>query len=184
MNRRSVLRLLGGSAVIAGLAGTGCARYRAPERPLAPDVDLVGESYRAADALLANTPWLREQQAPLLVASFVNINSLENSSALGRIVAEQIASRFAQQGFTVIELKLRNNIFIKQNAGEFALSRDVQAISRSHNAAAVIAGSYAIGRHNVYVNARLIRAPDSLILAAYDYSIPLGPDARALLASQ
>jgi TolB-like protein len=100
------------------------------------------------------------------------------------MIAEQIASRFAQQGFTMIEVKLRNNLFIKENAGEFVLSRSVKDISEDHNVAAVIAGTYVVGRRSIYVNARLIRAADSLILAAYDYSLPLGPDTRALLASQ
>ena len=141
-------------------------------------------SYQAADNMLEQAPWLKQSRQPLLTASFVNVNSLENSSGLGRIIAEQVASRFAQQGFTMIELKLRNDIFVKQDAGEFVLSRSVQDISRYHNVAAVVAGTYAVGKNSVYVSARLIRAADSLILAGYDYSLPLGPDTKALLASQ
>jgi TolB-like protein len=148
------------------------------------DNDLVVESYQAADFLMSKVPWLKEDRGPLLVATFVDVNALENSSALGRIVAEQVASRFAQEGFTVIEMKLRNNIFIQDNGGEFVLSRDVREISQNHNASAVLAGTYAVGRRSVYVSARLIRAADSLILSGYDYSLPIGPDTRALLASQ
>lgn len=146
------------------------------------DSDIVAASYVAADSLLEQVPYLRSAHQPLLTATFVNVNSLENSSPLGRIVAEQVSSRFAQQGFTMVEMKLRNNIFIQQNAGEFALSRSVQELSQAHNAAAVIAGTYAVGRNSVYINARLIRAADNLILAAYDYTLPMGPDTRALLA--
>lgn len=182
MNKALIMRLIAILIVVAGLAVAGCAR--APKREPIRDSNLVSQSYQAADALLSYTPWLRNQNAPLLVASFVNVNSMEHSSALGRIIGEQIAARFAQQGYTVIELKLRENIFVKQNAGEFVLSRDVKAISQKHNAAAVIAGTYAIGRHNVFVNARLIRAVDGMILAAYDYRLPLGPDTKALVASQ
>ena len=146
------------------------------------DSDIVAASYVAADSLLEQVPYLREGQHPLLTATFVNVNSLEDSSPLGRIVAEQVASRFAQRGFTMVEMKLRNQVFIEQNAGEFMLSRSVQEISQAHNAAAVIAGTYAVGRQAVYINARLIRAADNLILAAYDYTLPMGPDTRALLA--
>ncbi|MCP5424510.1 MAG: hypothetical protein H6970_05520 [Gammaproteobacteria bacterium] len=148
------------------------------------DNDLVVESYQAADFLMSQVPWLKEDRGPLLVATFVDVNALENSSALGRIVAEQVSSRFAQQGFSVIEMKLRNNIFIRQNGGEFVLSRDVRELSQTHNASAVLAGTYAVGRRSVYVSARLIRAADSLVLSGYDYSLPIGPDTRALLASQ
>jgi len=48
----------------------------------------------------------------------------------------------------------------------------------------VIAGTYAVGRQSVFVNARLIRATDNLVLASYDYVLPLGPDAKALIAAQ
>ena len=192
--RHHTPRLLVGLFVVTGLilAAGGCSKYTydpfgpppAPSRYQTQDADLVGESYAAADAMLNETPWLRDQRAPIIVATFVNINSLQNSSGLGRIIAEQIAARFAQAGFTVIELKLRNDIFVKENAGEFVLSRNVKDIARAHNATAVVAGSYAAGRNNVFVNARMIRAADSLILAAYDYKLPIGPDTTALLASQ
>ena len=191
MNRQPLLRL-GALALVIGLAAGGCVErgynlgydtwYSPP--PPTPDTDLVEASYQAADNMLQQASWLKQSRQPLLTATFVNVNSLENSSALGRIIADQVSSRFAQQGFTMIQVTLRNDIFVKQEAGEFVLSRSVQDISRSHNVAAVVAGTYAVGRNSVYVSARLIRAADSLILAGYDYSLPLGPDTKALLASQ
>jgi len=118
-----------------------------------------------------------------LAATFVDINNLEMSSGLGRVIGEQLGSKFAQQGFTVIELKMRSNIFVKEGAGEFALSRSIKEISQSHNAAAVIAGTYAVARQSVFIQARLIRATDNLILASYDYShigfLRLQPAARS-----
>lgn len=150
-------------------------------RRIVEDSDLVSASYDAADTLLAQTPWLRSKRQPLLTATFVNVNSLQDSSPLGRIVAEQVASRFAQQGFTMIEMKLRTNIFIQENAGEFALSRSVRDLSRIHNAAGVIVGTYAVGRRSVYVNTRIIRAADNLVIAAHDYVLPMGPDTKTLL---
>lgn len=193
MRGRSLLSV-GSLALLAALAG-GCASnpgvrwqecnwWSSASRPAIQDSDLVLESYKAADGMLAQATWLRNGNQPLLAATFVDVNALDSSSALGRIIGEQFASRFAQQAFTVIELKLRNDIFVKEGGGEFLLSRSVQDISRSHNVAAVIAGTYAVGRNSVYVSARLIRAADNLILAGYDYSLPLGPDTRALVASQ
>lgn len=178
-----------GLALLAALGAVslqGCASSAddAPIRPIIQDANLIDQSYRAADALLMRAPWLRERREPLLSATFVDINNLEMSSGLGRVIGEQLGSRFAQQGFTVIEIKMRNNIFVKEGSGEFALSRSIKEISQSHNAAAVIAGTYAVGRQSVFVNARLIRATDNLVLASYDYVLPLGPDAKALIAAQ
>jgi TolB-like protein len=186
MSRNIISR--GGVALLAALSlgVLGCASSAddVPVRPIIQDVNLVGASYAAADALLTRTPWLKERRDPLLVATFVDINNLEISSGLGRVIGEQIGSRFAQQGFTVIEIKMRNNIFVAEGTGELMLSRSIREISQSHNAAAVIAGTYAVARQSVYVNARLIRATDNLVLAAYDYVLPYGPDAKALVAAQ
>ncbi|HOB61800.1 MAG TPA: FlgO family outer membrane protein [Candidatus Competibacteraceae bacterium] len=169
-----------------GLGILGCASTAddTPVRQPVQDANLVSANYGAADALLARASWLKERREPLLAATFVDINNLEMSSGLGRVIGEQVGSRFAQEGFTVVEIKMRNNIFVKEGAGEFMLSRSVKEISQSQNAAAVIAGTYAVGRQSVFVNARLIRATDSLVLASYDYVLPLGPDAKALLAAQ
>ncbi len=187
MNKENAMRLIATAVLATSLITAGCAQFGdppAPTRTVTTDADLVKQSYAAADTLLNRAPYLREDHQPLLTASFVNINELENSSALGRMIAEQMSSRFSQQGFTMIEMKMRNNVYIKQNGGEFVLSRTVRDLSRAQNAAAVVAGTYAIGRNTVYVNARLIRAADNLILASHDYTLPLGPDTKVLLASQ
>jgi TolB-like protein len=167
-----------------GMLGCASSSDDVPVRPIIQDANLVDANYQAADALLTRAPWLKERRDPLLAATFVDINNLETSSGLGRVIGEQLGSKFAQQGFTVVEIKMRNNIFVKEGLGEFALSRSIKDISQSHNAAAVIAGTYAVARQSVFVQARLIRATDNLILASYDYVLPLGPDAKALLAAQ
>ncbi|MFZ1326391.1 MAG: FlgO family outer membrane protein [Candidatus Contendobacter sp.] len=173
---------------VLGMGLSGCASFFAEEAPPARsiirDANLVDANHSAADALLTRAPWLKERREPLLAATFVDINNLELSSALGRVIGEQIGSRFAQQGFTVVEMKMRNNIFVAEGTGELMLSRSIREISQSHNAAAVIAGTYAVARQSVYVTARLIRATDNLVLASYDYVLPYGPDAKALVAAQ
>ncbi len=167
-----------------GILGCASSADDVPVRPIIQDANLVEKNYTAADALLTRAPWLKERREPLLAATFVDINNVEISSGLGRVIGEQLGSRFAQQGFTVVEIKMRNNIFVAEGTGELTLSRSIREISQSHNAAAVIAGTYAVARQSVYVTARLIRATDNLILASYDYVIPLGPDAKALLTAQ
>ena len=179
-----ILRGVAAALVAVSLGVVGCASSvdDVPVRPIIRDADLIEKNYGAGDALLMKASWLKDRREPLLAATFVDINNLEVSSGLGRVIGEQLGSRFAQQGFTVIEIKMRNNIFVREGSGEFALSRSVKEISQSHNAAAVIAGTYAVGRQSVFVNARLIRATDNLVLASYDYVLPMGPDAKALLA--
>ena len=145
------------------------------------DANIVEKSHHAAQALINNLQWDMEAGRPLIVASFANIDNLGESSSLGRIVSQQLASQFTQKGYSVIEVLLRRSVYIKQQQGQFLLSRDVQELSREHDAQAVIVGTYAVGADNIYITAKLIRAQDSIVLAAHDYTLPMGPDAQALL---
>ena len=64
--------------------------------------------------------------APFIVATLVNIDQLEQSSTLGRLISEQVASRMTQMGYGVLELKVRNGIYMKRNEGELLLTRGNQ----------------------------------------------------------
>ena len=59
---------------------------------------LIPSNYAAADTLLAQ---LRGQLAPaqaLIAATVVNIDALEQSSTLGRLISEQVSARFTLAG--------------------------------------------------------------------------------------
>ncbi|RKZ82318.1 MAG: hypothetical protein DRR19_20890 [Candidatus Parabeggiatoa sp. nov. 1] len=156
--------------------------------------DLVKASYKAADALLKGVediPILAPRKhgvyakQPILVSSFVNIDNLIQSSTFGRVVAEQIGSRFAQYGYKIIEMKMRtDSLFVQEQTGELALSRELREISYQHNAYAVVVGTYGYGPSEkglVYVTAKLVRAKDSVILSSYDYRLPVGPSTKKML---
>jgi len=164
---------------LAGCEGTLPMPKEAP-----PVADIVGSSHAAADALINSARAALQPGKPLIAASFVNIDDLEQAASFGRIVSEQVASRFTQRGFGVIEMLLRHSVFIKQNGGEFLLSREVRNISSEHDAQAVIVGTYAVGRKKVYITARLIRASDSIVLASQDYVLPIDTDVAFMLRSR
>lgn len=143
---------------------------------------LIKASYKAIDALLKiATDLQRYPNKPILISSFVNVDNVQTSSTFGRIVAEQMSARITQHGYKVKEMKLRNSLFIKEKTGELLLSRELQDISLQHDAFAVLVGTYAASKRKVYVNAKLVSAQDSVILAAYDYELPVGPDTKYLL---
>jgi TolB-like protein len=160
----------------------GCAAHQTPTGARNGDVNLVTVGYTMADKLAENLAYFIEPSEPLIVASFVNVNNLEESSSFGRIIAEQIVSRFVQRGRTVIELKLRqNSLFIREGQGEFMLSRDVREISKTYNASAVVVGTYADGGERLYVSARIVRPIDNVIISAYDAGIPMDPIAMGIM---
>lgn len=148
----------------------------------------IATTYQAAEALYAN--WARRDiplelnstatsannyspahSGPTIVATLVDIKNLEQTSNFGRITSELLASRLSQLGNEVLEIKLRNTVFIRQNEGEFMLTREVQELAATHKVAAVLVGTYTENGQYVFVSLKLVRPEDGMILTAYDYSL-------------
>jgi TolB-like protein len=142
---------------------------------------ITNANYKAVKYLTKHLPKGMLKNSPLLVASFVNLDDLKKSSTFGKMVSEQISSRFKQLGYTAIEMKLRTETFIKESSGEFLLSPELSEISIKHNAQAVVVGSYAAASDRVYLTVRVIGVTDSRILASYDYNIPMTRDVFKML---
>lgn len=137
--------------------------------------DLVTIGYGVADRLISNLKQPINSGDSIVVATFVNINNLNESSTFGRIFAEQIASRLSQRGYKVKEVKFRQDtIFMQEDEGEFLLSRDLRAISTKHNASVVVVGTYGEAYNKMYVSARIINPSNSLLVSSCDFSLPIG----------
>ena len=169
--------------MMASVFFTGCAYF--PHQATSPhqkrDGNIMYASYKIAEILESNLSMPISPDDPIIVASFVDISDLKKSTPFGRIMAEQIGSRLSQKGYKVIEMKLRqNSIFVdSENKGEFLLSRNLQDISRNHNASAVVVGTYAPGHQRIYVSARIINPITSVILTSCDYELYF-PDPRQM----
>jgi TolB-like protein len=178
MNKRAYAWLVPG---ILALAAAGCGK------PVVKDSDIIQESHVAAEVLqlAAESPKgvhaPLERHRPLLIASFVNIDNTQASSTFGRMLAEQVGSYFTQHGYDVIELRLRNDVLIKEETGELLLSRELRDITQQHDAQAVVVGTYAVGSDTVFVTTKVIRALDGVVQGSHDYSLSLGPNTKALL---
>ena len=159
----------------------GCASFSGSPRE-DPDDSLMRANHRAIDQLLANIApsHALNRQQPIIVASLVNIDDL-NSSRLGRMLSEQLATRLTQSGYAVVELKLRDSIFVKQSQGELLLSREIKDITLTHKAQAVLVGTYAESNGEVYLTIKLVGTGDNLVISAQDYLLPLNANVRSLL---
>lgn len=145
------------------------------------DGNMIATSHKAAENLMEQASYLKNDLRPILITSVANITDLDSSSAFGLMVSEQVGDRFAQFGFPVIDLRTRKDVKVQENNGEYMLSRDIQKISKKHAAGAVLLGTYAVGRERVFVSTRLVRAADNRILSSYDFELPMGPDTRKLV---
>lgn len=145
-------------------------------------VDIVAEFTAARKPLFSPILNVLDEEKPFMSTSFVNINDLRVSSTFGRMAAEIISTGLTQRGYKVKEIKMRDNLFIQQQSGEFILSRQLRKISDSIDAQAVLLGTYAIGGKYIYVNARVVRTTDNVILSAYNFSMPINKDIVFLLS--
>jgi TolB-like protein len=156
----------------------------------------IGANYKAADMLLgfpvSAAPAAvnnfdkfgagSNDGGPILVATLADVSFLERSSPLGRLISEQLVSRIAQLGRPVVEMKLRSNVFVQNNNGEFLLTREVRELASNQNASAVLVGTYAESGPVVFVSLKLVNPANSIVLSSYDYALPADQVVRRLLA--
>ncbi|MBF0620552.1 MAG: hypothetical protein HQL54_01365 [Magnetococcales bacterium] len=178
-----LVTFIGALTLLGGCTNAAPEPYPLVSQPLVRPVqrDMTSVVYAAADYMIHNIGNRVPQRYTILPSSFVDQNDLEQTSALGRRLAIQMASRFTQRGFSMIEVKLRKDLFIQQKTGEFLLSRELEKIRQNHDVKAVLAGSYAIAQNRVEVHAQLIRIQDQVVLTATDFTLPLDTNTRALL---
>ncbi len=118
-----------------------------------------------AQLLRAGSDGLEEDQR-VLVSSFVNLNDLYKTSALGRVLGEQMVSELQRSGIEVLDVRKSPNILIQQKLGEFGLSRNMEEIPYIHEAHATVVGTYSAADGQLFVNARILRNSDGLVMAS------------------
>lgn len=181
MKRRTAALGLWAAASLALLPG--CAQYYYGEHATtATSTDLVEANRIAADRLLQDA--LIDPDRPVLVATLVSVDQLGESSRLGRTITEQISGRLVQRGVLVIEPRMRASLAMSPAQGELLLSREVREVSRSHDAQAVLVGTYAVSVRSVYVSLKLVHPVGNVVVAAVDYTLPMSDNVRGLLMAR
>ncbi|HYC35367.1 MAG TPA: FlgO family outer membrane protein [Usitatibacter sp.] len=163
------LPLLAAATLVAG-----CATW-APEGEAVP-ASVFGANYLAADALVAGGRAQLDPTRPIIVATVVDIDDLERSSTLGRFLSESVSARFTQNGFRMVEMKFQNAVYMKRQEGELMLARELREIATSHQAQAVVVGTYSRAASAVFVNLKVVRPESNVVIAAQEYSLPMGRD--------
>lgn len=143
--------------------------------------DLGDISYTAGDMLERNLLYYLDRTLPILSTSFVNLDNLKETSAFGRLVGVQIASRFSQHGYRVIDIRLSNGkVLVQERNGELVLSRDMKRINNCQDAQAILVGTYTIAGNRAFVSTRFVSTLDNSILSSYNFSIKMDDLLKAL----
>lgn len=141
----------------------------------------VATNHDAVMKLMAGLDLGPNGDNPVLVATIVNVNDMRRSAPLGRTLSEQYASHLVNAGFNVKELKLRGDVFVKEQTGELLLSREIKDIAQSHHAKYVLVGTYSVAASVTYVSLKFVRTEDSRIIRGHDYALPNDKDVNRLL---
>lgn len=181
----NLLKIIATFTTFAILTGCGSAIERRRDEIALKYLEsgnLLSTNYVAADILVAQSKSKLNFDKPILIATIVKTDALDVSSTLGRVTSENIASRFTNAGYKVIEMKFGNSVYMKQNEGELVLTREISSIAKNHDAQGVVVGSYGIGAEMVYMNIKLVQpGPENLVISAHDYVIPKNKEVDDLL---
>jgi len=141
----------------------------------------IEANYKAADSLLHQLSGKLLADKPLIMATIVNIDALEQTTTLGRLVSEQLSTRLSQGGLNMLEMKLRNSVYLKRNQGELMLTREIGEVATTHNAQAIVVGSYAETSDMVFINIKVIQPNTNFVMAGQDYVLAKEAIVRSML---
>ncbi len=116
-----------------------------------------------ADQMLATMPNDAIQGFVAIPTSFVDQNNTSASSQLGRLLGESLFYEFNQRGFPTWEYRLFGKIAVTGGRGDLALASG-QLANASQKWGALLVGTYAVDDDVTFINARLVRVTDGLVL--------------------
>ncbi len=102
----------------------------------------------------------------LTVASFVNLDRMYETSALGRYLGEQMLHELQRAQVDAVDVRMMPAMQISKGHGEYALSRDMAELNFTHHADAVVVGTYSVADGQIFVNSRLLENGTGLLLAS------------------
>ncbi len=176
MNKKQLLA----PAVLSALMLSGCTPGWYYHMNEVDDDDLVEVSYSAVDQLQLNLKQPLPKGSLVVINSMVNVDDLGQTLPFGRIVSDQLSSSLHRAGYRVMGMELPTEIFAKNEAGILQLPEKTKEALNAVHASAVVIGTYAAGRENVYVSLRVVEIATQNVISSTDYSIPMGPDAKAM----
>ncbi|MEA3546443.1 MAG: FlgO family outer membrane protein [Thermodesulfobacteriota bacterium] len=118
-----------------------------------------------AHQLLANAREEIIDEFTVTVSTFVNLNHLYTTSGLGRYLGEQMMHELQVVGLDVVDVRLAPAMMISERFGEYAMSRDMAELSYVHPGDAMLVGTYTISNNEIFINARLLRNRDGMVIS-------------------
>jgi TolB-like protein len=147
-------------------------------------VDMIAINYEAVDKLILNAKQNIDDKQRILVTTIADINNLNDSAPLGRLIGEQVASRMIEKGFKVVEVRLQDSVSLVPYTGEFILSRGVRELrelGRVQTVSRIVTGTYTVAEETIFITLKVLDFWDSKAVASYTYTLPMTKDIDQLL---
>lgn len=139
------------------------------------DRDLKLESGSVSGLFNANTMFLAEQLqknanedvrgVETVVSTIMDINNLEASSPLGRLLGEHLAHHLSLRGWTIVESKLVREL-IFTDGGEFGMTRSDFRKPVAMRARNLVTGTYAVTKDGILVTIKMIDTGSGRLLSS------------------
>ena len=165
-------------ALLLAILMGGCARRATlPAEPsgYVDAVELKLKCRELADQMLATVPNDALKGFVAMPTSFVNENDTNQSSPLGRLMAESMYYEFNQRGFPTREYRLTGKIAVEGGKNDIALAANQMVSTKGQKWAALLVGTYYVDKAATFVNVRLVRASDGLVLRTAQLVLPNTP---------
>lgn len=118
----------------------------------------------------------------MLVTTPVSLDNLEESSTLGRLIAEECATWFVSVGYKVQEMRKSRMILFAPGKGELLLSRRSNLLEMQNiDASIILSGTYTITSKHVRFNMKLLHAASNEVLAMASATLPMTAEVREML---
>ncbi|WP_028579951.1 FlgO family outer membrane protein [Desulfogranum japonicum] len=168
---------------------SGCSRLNGTrlEPVLGGHVNLVALGDTIARKLIAQClPPLfpREHEQPVLVTTPVDEKTLKQATDFGRSLQNSIIAGFVTRTYTAKELKLRGELVILDQQGEFMLTRELEKLAQKQKAQALVLATYTLTNRVLYLSVRLVDPNDRTIRAAYEDKLYLDDNTLRMLGYQ
>lgn len=108
---------------------------------------------------------------PIAVASFVNLNTLENTNWLGQQMAEDMIHELHRRGEVVLDYKVTGSIKVTPE-GDFVFSRDWTELAKRVPVSRILTGTLSRNDQGVVVNARIVSLKTHMVEATAQGFIP------------
>lgn len=161
-----------------------CGGNAPPPQPQYPEVAmaLAGELDRQLVPRLGM--YTRDNSRGLywvVVTTPADLSDLSRASPLARLFGQELSTALVALGYNVQEIRKAGDLMVSKGQGEFALTRDAQALAVGRaTATLVVAGTYVVTPGGVRFAVEVIDARNNNIVAAANHTLPMDATVGAL----